>query len=123
MSSPKPVLMPTASARDRPHDAAYLQSMVVQDDLLALEVSYPGGCAQHHFDVEVRAWAPREDHVDVELGLLHDAGGDRCKALVTERLTFSLRPLLEEASEARAACGGRALLRLPPLSAMHTSAP
>lgn len=56
----------------------------VSGDSLRVTVSYGGGCAAHTFELRSREADSRE------VWLVHDANGDTCEALLTERLAFPI---------------------------------
>ena len=56
----------------------------VSSDSLRVTVSYGGGCAAHTFELRSRGADSRE------VWLVHDANGDTCEALLTERLAFPI---------------------------------
>lgn len=55
---------------------------VLDGDRLSVTVTYGGGCAEHVFTLHARPAGLLTD-----VWLEHDAGGDRCEALITERRT------------------------------------
>lgn len=75
----------TSAAPDEP-------PAIVSDTLKAL-VSYPGGCEDHEFEIdsEVRRDTSR-------LWLRHDAGGDDCEAMITDRLELPVSSDVLEAN-------------------------
>jgi hypothetical protein len=112
-STPLPIRVGTSpeAALERT-DPYVLRSALVRDHVLSLEVSYTGGCRPHAFQLGSTGWSPTEHGVEVDLVLAHDAGGDDCKALVREHLTFDLDPLAAACSDELAEARGLVVLRL-----------
>lgn len=74
-------------------DPAVIQSAAVDDDWLVLDVAYAGGCRTHRFGMVHDGTQGLSLPPFVPLYLVHDAGGDRCEALITRRIAVDLRPL------------------------------
>ena len=67
--------------------------LAIDRDTLTVTVSYSGGCADHEFNL-VTSGVFRESHpVQLEVALVHDAHGDRCKAILTDTRRFHLIPI------------------------------
>ena len=78
----------------RQTDAFQLESVAVDGHVLAVEVSYPGGCRNHEFLLQApRSFHVRSEFVQLEVALIHNANGDPCEAFLTEQLRFDLRPI------------------------------
>ena len=74
-------------------DPYTIESASIEGNVLRLAVRYGGGCAQHKFSL-VASRAFRESMpVQTTAVLAHDAGGDNCRALISETLSFDLTPL------------------------------
>jgi hypothetical protein len=78
-----------------PMDPLNIESAVVQDDELVLDVSYSGGCADHTFGACWDGLFLESFPVQVHLAISHDDGDDACDAVVSEQIVFDLSPLAE----------------------------
>ena len=67
----------------------------LKSDTLALRVAYGGGCAEHQFRLYGSSTFKESNPAQNRLTLVHDDGGDTCKALISEELRFDLTPLRE----------------------------
>jgi len=68
----------------------------VDGDDLNLTVRYGGGCREHYFNVFMSPAAFFESYpVQANLYVRHESLFDPCEAMITEDLTFSLRPVIE----------------------------
>ncbi len=78
-------------------DAYRIDSARVKQDSLILQVQHGGGCAVHFFALYMAPDAFMESFPpQANLYLHHNANGDACKALITQRLAISLEPLLQQ---------------------------
>lgn len=64
--------------------------------LLSIEVSYSGGCKQHVFNLYWDRFMAKSIPPLVTLYLVHNSNEDRCEALIKEKLTFDISPLITE---------------------------
>jgi len=89
---PMAALAPVVLGGDsRQTDAFQLGSAVVDGDVLAIEVSYAGGCRNHEFLLlAARSFQVLSDSVRLAITLIHNANGDPCEAFLTEQLRFDL---------------------------------
>jgi hypothetical protein len=80
---------------DRRHsDPFRLRSAAVNDDVLAVEVSYSGGCRNHELVLLApRSFQTMSNSVQLEITLIHDANDDTCEAFLTDLLRFDLLPI------------------------------
>ena len=90
----------------------------IENDTLAVELQYSGGCALHDFWVVVDGFVDVPDEgptptVAVPLRIAHDDRGDACEAALVEPLRFGLAPLRDAYRAARGAGPARLLLRVP----------
>jgi hypothetical protein len=76
-----------------PADPATIENLNLQDNILTIEVSFSGGCAQHAFEVYAATAFLESIPPQAILLLTHDAQGDTCEALMRETLDFDLTPL------------------------------
>lgn len=86
---------------DTPADSLWLDSFElnaanVDGDILALKLSFSGGCAHHDFALFMTPAAFMESNpVQANLVLNHDSHADPCDAYLTQKVRFDLRPLAE----------------------------
>lgn len=97
--------------RGIPSDPATIESASVAGDALTVQVSYGGGCREHHFALYAPAVFLESLPVQTPLTLAHDAQGDPCRALVGKELRFDLTPL-RLAYERSYGAGGTIVLNL-----------
>jgi len=76
-------------------DSLRIDTASVDGDLLRLDVSYEGGCAEHAFTLYSSEYLTESLPPQTNTFLSHDAGGDTCTETVREELTFDLSPLKE----------------------------
>ena len=76
-------------------DSFRIDAASVDGDLLRLDVSYEGGCAEHAFTLYSSEYLAESLPPQTNTFLSHDAGGDTCTETVQEELTFNLSPLKE----------------------------
>jgi hypothetical protein len=74
-------------------DPFQVEAVRLAHDQLEVEVSYGGGCRGHRFRLVWTGAPTRSDPPHASFRLLHDAGGDPCKAIVRETLHFDLLDL------------------------------
>jgi hypothetical protein len=76
-------------------DPFTLDSLIVQGDKVEVTVSYPGGCAQHSFEIIWNEAVTNSNPPGINLAVIHDANGDSCEAYITEVITFNLGDLID----------------------------
>jgi len=74
-------------------DSFNIQSFSIEGDSAFITITYAGGCNRHTFEViwsetYIETYPPQTD-----LMLVHNANGDACKALITEKITFNISKL------------------------------
>jgi hypothetical protein len=74
-------------------DPARIRDIAIAGDVLTLKVTYGGGCEKHDFELYGWRGYNKSNPPQALLFLSHNAHGDRCEALITEVLHFSLSPL------------------------------
>lgn len=79
-----------------PHPSMPDDPPIVRNDSLIVMVQYGGGCRNHDFDLAHRV---RRDTADV--WLTHNANEDPCRAMITDRLSFSLPSRVSSATVIR----------------------
>ena len=72
-----------------------IDAIAVEEDALAVDVSYPGGCKVHDFKLAI------SDGPDVIAAIDHHAYGDACESTVRESLRFDLSATGRTFTEAR----------------------
>jgi hypothetical protein len=72
------------------HDPHEVTAVRVDGDRLHVDVQYAGGCATHQFALLVSPVFMESYPVQMSGSLAHDANGDRCRALLGDRLVFDL---------------------------------
>jgi hypothetical protein len=91
MTAPASVVL---GGDQRHSDPFLLRSASVNGDVLAVEVSYSGGCRNHEFVLRApRSFQTMSNSVLLEITLIHDAHDDACEAFLTDQLRFDLLPI------------------------------
>jgi hypothetical protein len=70
------------------------------EDIVTFEVSYGGGCGEHQFQLYSTEGVLYSNPPGCLVYLSHDANGDYCEALITETISFSLRPFHNKSYDA-----------------------
>ena len=105
-----PVLFgPTA---DRQTDPFTLNAAAVSGHILAVSVSYSGGCRSHLFVLTAAESFRESSPVQLPMVLTHDANEDPCEAYPTRQLRFDLAPIRERYQGAYGQDSGTVLLLL-----------
>lgn len=92
--APEPAVEP---AVDAPHPVdgdsyAVRGEPTLKGDTITLTVTHGGGCEEHTFALQP---GPRTGGT-LPLKLVHDAHGDRCRAMLTTELSLSIAPFTAE---------------------------
>jgi hypothetical protein len=74
-------------------DAFTILDMSVAGDSLHVAVQYSGGCKPHAFQMISNGNLLKSLPPQLPLYLEHTANADNCRALLTEKLAFDLKPL------------------------------
>ncbi|MEN9333810.1 MAG: hypothetical protein RLY35_990 [Bacteroidota bacterium] len=74
-------------------DAFTILDVNVNGDSLYVGVQYSGGCKAHEFKMISNGNMLKSLPPQLPLYLEHQANGDNCRALKTEKLAFDLKPL------------------------------
>lgn len=92
----KPTIPPIQSMElgefDKGDDYVFLGSEI-KGDILSLVVRYSGGCETHIFDLFADPRIMKSMPPQQNIVLKHDANGDKCRALITDTLSFDLSPI------------------------------
>ncbi len=93
-------------------DPFELNSAVIQDDFLKVNVSYSGGCKIHEFTL-VSSGVFLESHpVQLMVSIAHNANNDSCEAYPTEDYSFDLTPIKTIYQKAYQQDAGTIVIRL-----------
>ena len=76
-------------------DMLVVNSAVIENNLLALSVSYSGGCRDHIIDLYAYTGILKSNPPQMNLALSHNANGDMCEAYVTRTIKFDLSKIKE----------------------------
>lgn len=91
--APSAELVVDRDPRPIPSDAVTIDRARIEGDALILSLRHAGGCRAHRFALHLFFPVPRGETPILDLSLSHDAGGDRCEALLLPELRIDLRPL------------------------------
>lgn len=74
-------------------DAFNIMDVSVVGDSIHIAVQFSGGCQSHTFQMISNGNMLKSLPPQLPLYLEHNANGDNCRALVTKKLAFDLKPL------------------------------
>lgn len=74
-------------------DSFTLLESNVNGDILSLLVQYGGGCEQHEWEVFTTGAYAKSLPPQITLSIEHNANNDKCRALITDTLEFSLEKI------------------------------
>ncbi|MFY2559274.1 hypothetical protein ACN469_16695 [Corallococcus terminator] len=106
-------------ANPQPQDAINIEGAKVAGNILTLNVSHGGGCAEHTYTL---AWDGTFQKTAsaapvANLVMIHNANGDRCKAMKFAELRYDLSPISQTWAAQASKGSGTVELALPGLSA------
>jgi len=81
-----------------PSDPFKILHAKIEDDCLEITLSYGGGCKVHEF-IMTYTKLPQFGIYSGTLTLSHNAHGDLCEALITDKIRYDLTPLQEAGSD------------------------
>ncbi|MFP2927686.1 hypothetical protein ACLESO_21315 [Pyxidicoccus sp. 3LG] len=110
-----PIQQIVVTPNPQPKDAIRIEGIRASGGVLDLSVQHGGGCAEHTYTL---AWDGElqqgQDGTPVaNLVLVHDANGDRCKALLMATPRFDLAPISQRFGEKFSKATGAVDLALP----------
>lgn len=114
LDTPPLIVSQTEGLAGFARDAVEILDARVDAGILELDVTYGGGCAEHHLDAVAHTGWMESNPVQVGVALAHDARGDTCKALVQGRLRFDLEPLREAYAAAYGQGSATLILNIAP---------
>ncbi len=83
-----------------PTDALFVESVVLEGDLLTVGVSYSGGCAEHRLG---GCWNDPSflemDPLQTEIIIAHDNMGDKCEAEISDEVVIDLSTIRESVGD------------------------
>jgi hypothetical protein len=91
----RPAVIITANRAAWPRDAYQFEDVSIDGDLLSIDLTHGGGCADHDFALIVGPEMAESDPVQMRGSLAHNAHGDPCRALISRTLVLDLSPLAE----------------------------
>ena len=82
----------------QPEDMASvdISKVEITGDILSINVSYSGGCAEHEFKLYFNGMYMKSLPPKVNLMLFHDNKGDSCRSIVEKTLKFDLKNIREK---------------------------
>jgi len=80
------------------------RSVSIDGDELKIEVSYPGGCRRHDFELYMKPVFTGANPARARLYLSHDGNGDPCEALISDELSFDVGRIAELCREQCGSC-------------------
>ncbi len=94
------------------NDRYVLNATTITDDVLAVSLSYSGGCKAHQFTLVVSDEFHESFPVQIDAVIVHNANGDTCEAWPTEEYHFDLTPIKTLYQNAYRQEAGTIILRL-----------
>jgi hypothetical protein len=77
-------------------DEFSLKAITINADSLVVEIAHGGGCKQHACALFMSPGVFLESFpAQANLYFQHDANGDRCKAMLRQKICFDLRPVAQ----------------------------
>lgn len=73
-------------------DRMTIKSAEHNGDILILDVSYSGGCADHVFELVSNGKYKSTYPPELEIKLLHNSNGDGCRGVIDKKLYFNIQP-------------------------------
>lgn len=106
-------------ANPQPQDPINIEGAKVNGDVLTLNVSHGGGCAEHTYTLAWDGTFQKSASAApvANLVMIHNANGDRCKAMKFAELRYDLSPISKTWSAQASKGSGTVELALPGLSA------
>lgn len=83
-------------ARDGKMDPIISVRPLIEDDCLHLKLTYGGGCKEHKFQLLWNGAWMKSMPPQVTLMLSHENGGDMCRSIKSEKLSYNLLPIRAE---------------------------
>lgn len=80
-------------------DWLILEDAGLKGDKLIVDVKYGGGCSQHSVQLNWDGKILKSNPPQIILDLSHNAHGDPCKALLSERLQFDLSVIMDDSPD------------------------
>lgn len=74
-------------------DPFQLEDFSVKNDSAYFTVSYGGGCKEHYFQIIWSEKYYKTNPPETGILIIHNANGDDCKALITEKFAFNISEL------------------------------
>lgn len=75
-------------------DAFKMNHVKKEGELLKINLSYGGGCAQHNFEILWDGIIYTDDPCYMNLMVIHSGNGDLCEAYITETIEVNLKELI-----------------------------
>ena len=114
LDTPPLIVSQTTGLDGFSRDALDIRDARVDAGVLEVDVTYGGGCTEHHLDAVAHTGWMESNPVQVGVALAHDARGDTCKALIQRTLRFDLEPLREAYASVYGEGNATLLLNLGP---------
>lgn len=114
LDTPPLIVSQTTGLDGFSRDALGILDARVDAGILEVDVTYGGGCADHHLDAVAYTGWMESNPVQVGVALAHDARGDNCKAAIQRTLRFDLEPLREAYAAAYGEGNATLVLNLAP---------
>ena len=73
-------------------DRMTIKSAEQNGDILILDVSYSGGCADHEFELVSNGNYKATYPPELQIKLLHNSNGDGCRGMIDKKLYFNIQP-------------------------------
>ena len=95
-----------------PADPVTISDVAIEGDTIRLDVSFGGGCAEHHLQLIADVVWAESYPVQVGARLAHENNDDACDALIAGTLSFDLSPLKRAYQASYQSPTGKIALRL-----------
>lgn len=88
----KEAILDLSADVDQRTDPVTIKHVEQVGEFIMIDVSYSGGCEAHEFDLISDGNFSATYPTELEMILVHNANGDRCRSVVDQRLYFDLTP-------------------------------
>lgn len=74
-------------------DSYKIKSISVKGNTMLMEITYPGGCANHQFELIGQSMIMKSLPPKRSIILIHDNGDDKCRSIVTRTIEVDIKDL------------------------------
>lgn len=90
----------TVNFDDYPSDPVNIEGLSINGNVIALKVSFSGGCEEHEFKLVGLSAISKSIPPQRQVRLSHNGNGDNCREFITEEIFFNIYELGYKPGEA-----------------------